>query len=254
MNYNGDLKHGHISTDSGWTFGGYSGSYTVHHRFLVRIPECFPLSAAGPVLCSGVTMYSPLVHWKANKGGMRVGIVGLGGLGQMGLMLAKAMGNTVTAISSTSSKESAARELGADRFILSTDPDSMSSASQSLDLILNTVSVSQDLNMYLPLLANKGVLVLLGVALGTHPVMQIPLMFRKLSIAGSLIGGIAETQECLDFCSEKNIRPKIKIVTVNDLDDVFANLRSKNDSIVRHVLDIETSRVVEGSTKINTDD
>jgi len=244
MNYNGDIKHGHIATGSGWTYGGYSRSYTVHSKFVVRIPDGFPLEAAGPVLCAGVTMFSPLVHWKANQGGVRVGIVGLGGLGQMGLMLSKAMGNTVTAISSSANKETAAKEMGADKFVLSTDSSSMSSASQTLDLILNTVSVSQNLNQYLPLLANKGVLVQLGVTFAPHPVHQLELMFRKLSIAGSLIGGLSETQDCIDFCHRKNIIPKIKLVTVKDLDGVYNNLRTKNDSLIRNVLDIEASKLM----------
>merc|ERR1719490_263033 len=147
--YNGDIKHGHIKTHTGWTLGGYSGSQTVHERYIVTIPEGFPLEAAGPVFCAGITMYSPLVQWKADKGGMNVGIVGIGGLGQMGVRLAKAMGNTVTAISTSPNKEAAAREIGADNFVVSTNPESMKSAAMSLDLILNTVSADHDLSSYL---------------------------------------------------------------------------------------------------------
>jgi len=240
--YNGDIKHGHIATDSGWTYGGYSASQTVHQNFIVRIPDGFPLEAAGPVFCAGITMFSPLVYWKANQGGMKVGIIGIGGLGQMGVRLAKAMGNTVTAISTSPNKEAAAKEIGADNFVVSTDTASMTSAGQTLDLILNTVSASHDLNHYLPLLANKGTLVQLGLVLTPHPVVQMPLMFRKLSIAGSLIGGLPETQQCIDFCHEHNIVPKIKVVTSKDLKKVYMELQKKNDSIVRNVLDIEASK------------
>merc|ERR1719295_527680 len=191
--YNGDIKHGHIATDSGWTYGGYSASQTVHQNFIVKIPDGFPLEAAGPVFCAGITMYSPLCYWKANQGNMRVGIVGIGGLGQMGVRLAKAMGNTVTAISTSPNKEAAAREIGADNFVVSIDSESMKAASMSLDLILNTVSANHQVSTYTPLLAKRGVIVQLGLVLEPHQVMQMPLMFNKLSIAGSLIGGIPET-------------------------------------------------------------
>lgn len=240
--YDADTKHGHIATDSGWTYGGYSGSYTVNQRFLVKIPADFPLEAAGPIFCAGVTMFSPLVNWKANFGGMRVGIVGIGGLGQMGVRLAKAMENTVTAISTSPNKESAAKEIGADSFVVSTDPESMEAAAMSLDLIINTVAANHDLNLYLPLLANKGVIVQLGLAMAPHAISQGALMFRKLTISGSFIGGMLETQQCIDFCSEHKIVPSIKLVTAQDLESVYTQLQSKNDSIVRNVLDIEASK------------
>ena len=166
---------------------------------------------------------------------MRVGIIGIGGLGQMGVRLAKAMGNTVTAISTSPSKEAAAKEIGADNFVVSTDPESMKGAGGSLDLILNTVSANHDLNTYLGLLDNKGVLVQLGLVTSPHPVMQLPLMFKKISIAGSLIGGLPETQDCIDFCHKHNIIPKIKIVTSKDLDGVYENLSSKNDTLIRYI-------------------
>merc|ERR1719322_955966 len=172
------------------------------------IPDGFPLEAAGPVFCAGITMYSPLVHWKANNG-------------------------------------AAAKEIGADNFVVSTSPDQMAAAGGSLDLILNTVSANHDLNIYLPLLAGKGVIVQLGLVMTPHPVMQLPLMFKKQSIAGSLIGGLPETQDCIDFCHKHNIVPKIKMVTCKDLDNVYVELASKNDTIIRNVLDIEASKALE---------
>merc|ERR1712218_113011 len=181
-------------------------------------------------------------NWGVKDGGKRVGIVGIGGLGQMGVRLAKAMGNSVTAISTSPSKEAAAREIGADNFAVSTNPESLNSATMSLDLILNTVSANHQASTYLPLLAKKGVLVQLGLVLEPHQVMQAPLMFKKISIAGSLIGGLPETQDCIDFCHKHNIVPKIKIVTSKDLDGVYENLSSKNDTIIRNVLDIEASK------------
>merc|ERR1711936_523427 len=244
MTYDADIKHGHIKTGSGWTFGGYSCSQTVHQRFVIKVPGGFPLEAAGPVFCAGITMYSPLANWGAGKGGKRVGIVGIGGLGQMGVRIAKAMGNTVTAISTSPNKEAAAREIGADNFVISTDPASMKAAAGSLDLILNTVSADHDLNTYLPLLAARGVLVQMGVALTPHPVSQFPLMFKKLSIAGSLIGGLPETQDCIDFCHKHDIIPKIKLVNCTELERVYQELKNKNDTIIRNVLDIEASKAI----------
>jgi len=241
--YDGQIKHGHISTDRGWTYGGYSGSQTVHQRFIIKVPEGFPLEAAGPVFCAGITMYSPLCHWGVKAGGKRVGIIGIGGLGQMGVRLAKAMGNTVTAISTSPGKEAAAREIGADNFVISTDAASMAAAAKSVDLILNTVSADHQADHYLPLLANKGTLVQLGLVITPHQVCQLPLMMRNLSIAGSLIGGLPQTQECIDFCAEHKIVPRIKVVKSSDLADVYKQLSSKNDAIIRNVLDIEASKV-----------
>merc|ERR1719361_2036585 len=194
--YAGDPVHGNCLTEAGHTHGGYSAQHTVPERFIVKIPDGYPLEAAGPVFCAGITMFTPLCNWGAKSGGKRVGIIGIGGLGQMGVRLAKAMGNTVTAISTSPNKEAAAREIGADNFVVSTNPESMKSASMSLDLILNTVSANHQASTYIPLLAKKGVLVQLGLVLEPHQVMQPPLMFNKLSIAGSLIGGLVETQEC----------------------------------------------------------
>merc|ERR1719153_1950158 len=244
MTYDAEIKHGHIKTNTGWTLGGYSGSQTVNQKFIVKVPAGFPLEAAGPVFCAGITMYSPLCYWEANKGGKRVGIIGIGGLGQMGVRLAKAMGNTVSAISTSPNKEAAAKEIGADKFVISTDAGSMKFNEKTLDLILNTVSAEHDLNHYMPLLADKGVLVQLGLVTTPHPVQQLPLMFRKLSVAGSLIGGLPETQECIDFCHKHKIIPKIKIVQSKDLGDVYKELQAKNDSIIRNVLDIEGSKSI----------
>merc|ERR1719436_255475 len=240
--YSGDPVHGNCLTDAGHTYGGYSAMHTVPERFIVKVPEGYPLEAAGPVFCAGITMFTPLVNYRADKGGMRVGVVGIGGLGQMGVRLAKAMGNTVTAISTSPNKEAAAREIGADNFLVSTDGESMKAASMSLDLILNTVSAEHQVSTYLPLLAKKGVLVQLGLVLGAHQVNQMPLMFNKLSIAGSLIGGIPETQECIDFCAKHKIIPITKIVKATDLGEVYKQLSEKNDTIIRNVLDIEASK------------
>merc|ERR1719516_131103 len=181
--YNGQWKKtGRVKTDKDWTFGGYSGQHTVPERFILKIPDGYPLESAGPVFCAGITMFSPLQYWNASNGGKRVGIIGIGGLGQMGVRIAKAMGNSVTAISTSPNKEAAAKEIGADNFVVSTDPESMKAAAGSLDLVLNTVAADHDINTYLPLLAAKGVIVQIGVALAPHAVNQLQLMMKKLSI------------------------------------------------------------------------
>jgi len=241
MTYSSQIKHGHIATDSGYTYGGYSASQTVNTHFLVKIPSSFPLEAAGPIFCAAITMYSPLGHWGAKAGGKRVGIIGIGGLGQMGVRLAKAMGNEVTAISTSPDKEAAAKAIGADKFVVSTDAESMAAAANSLDLILNTVSASHDLTVYLPLLRRNGTLVQLGAVMTPHPVMQMPLMYKRTSIAGSLIGGLPETQECMDFCSQHNIVPQVEIIKASQLDEVYEALEKKNDGVKRYVLDVAAS-------------
>jgi len=241
MTYANDIKHGHISTDSGYTYGGYCGSQTVNQRYLVKIPESYPLEKAGPIFCAAITMYSPLAHWKVKEGGKKVGIIGIGGLGQFGVRLAKAMGNEVYAISTSPNKEEAAKAAGADKFVVSSDADSMKTAENSLDLILNTVSASHQLNHYLPLLKKDGTLVQLGLVLTDHQIQQFPLMMKRVSIAGSLIGGLPETQECMDFCAKHNIIPDTKVIKADELDSVYTALSQKNDSIIRYVLDVAGS-------------
>merc|ERR1719184_694358 len=238
--YNGMIKHGHIKTNSGWTFGGYSGSQTVHQNFIIKIPDGFPLDAAGPVFCAGITMYSPLCYWGCLAGGKRVGIVGIGGLGQMGVRLAKAMGNTVTAISTSPHKEMVAREIGADNFVLSNKPESMAVAAKSLDLILNTVSADHDLTALIGLLARDGTIVQLGVVRKPHPISQM-IFFRRVNLSGSLIGGMRDTQDCINFCAAKGIQPDTEMVTADQIEAVYDKLREKNDRITRYVLDVTKS-------------
>lgn len=241
MTYASDTVHGHISTDTGFTHGGYSGSIAVHERYIIKIPEGYPLEAAGPVFCAGITLYSPLAHWGALKGNVRVGIVGIGGLGQMGIRLAAAMGNKVTAISTSPSKKEAALELGATDFVVSTDADSMKVVAGRLDLILNTISANHQVMHYVPLLALNGTIVQLGIVGEPHQVPQFPLIMKRLSIAGSVIGGIKETQDCMDFCAKHDIVVSHEVIKANQLDNVYKKLAAKNDSVKRYVLDCQNS-------------
>jgi uncharacterized zinc-type alcohol dehydrogenase-like protein len=169
--YNEETKFGRISTDSGYTFGGYSGRISVNRKFTIKIPMSYPLEAAGPVFCAGITMYTPLKKWGAFNGGKRVGIVGIGGLGQMGVRLAAAMGNEVTAISTSPKKKEVATSIGAKHFVVSKDPESMANAAGSLDLILNTVSADHEVETYMNLLGRKGIIVQIGVTAKPHSVI-----------------------------------------------------------------------------------
>ena len=211
--YNADINYGRVYTDRGYTMGGYSQKMTINQKFAIRIPDAYPLECAGPVFCAGITTYSPLAHWGALKGGMTIGVIGIGGLGQMGIRQAKAMGNVVTAISTSPHKEAMAKEIGATNFVISKDPESMKSAFGQLDLILNTVSADHDATVYMNLLSNEGTLVMLGVTKNVQPVTTMPLIYGRRSMSGSCIGSIKETQECIDFCHKKNIKPAIELIT-----------------------------------------
>jgi len=211
----------------------------VHERYIIKIPDALPLHLAAPLLCAGVSIYSALKHFGAGSGGKRIGILGIGGLGHMGVKFAVAMGNDVTAISTTSSKEADCKEMGAKQFVLSTDPKAMEEAGKSLDLIMNTIPVPHQCSDYLPLLAYGGTI----VNLGFNPQPQVTdlqyLASNRYTIAGSKFAGLAETQECVDFCTVKEIKPDIELVAGEErLHEIFQKLAIKNDTVKRYVLDI----------------
>jgi uncharacterized zinc-type alcohol dehydrogenase-like protein len=241
--YGGDKKHGHVGgNQTTKTCGGYSGSNVVHEHFVCKIPDGIPAENAAPILCAGITMYDPLRHWGATAGKkMTIGIIGVGGLGTMGIKLAKALGHDVYAISTSASKEALAKEKGATHFVVSTSPESMTANAGKCDLILNTVSANHDLNTYMPLLAKSGTLVQLGLVTTPHPVNQLPLMFNRQKIAGSLIGGIAATQECLDLCAKHKIWPDCQVIEANQIDWAWEQLNTSNKDGLRFVIDIKKS-------------
>jgi len=236
--YNTVPKYNMIKTNLGHTLGGYSRRTTVNEHFAIKIPQNYPLQCAGPIFCAGITMFSPLKQYGATVGGKRVGIAGIGGLGQMGIQLAAAMGNHVTAISTNPTKEENCKQLGAQKFLLVTDLEAMKEATKSFDLILNTISAPHQLSAYLPLLDRDGTLVQLGCVLEDHSLNQGILMFNRIKVAGSLIGGLKATQECMDLCAAKDIRPNVEIVGVEKIDEVVEILDKKNDTVKRYVLDI----------------
>lgn len=237
MTYGGEPKHGRAGKEK--TRGGYSTVMTVHNKFAIKIPEEMPLEVAGPIMCAGITVYDPLTHWKAGSERVKkVGIVGGGGLGHMGIQLAKELGCEVTAITTSPGKSETLKSLGASRVLVSTDEEQMKGAAKSLDLILNTISAEHDIMLYHNLLRNDGTLVQLGLVQKPHTLPQTPLLFKRAGVSGSLIGGIKATQEVIDLCASKKIYPSIEVVPVSKINDIFAELQSKNTMPRRYVLDI----------------
>jgi alcohol dehydrogenase (NADP+) len=230
--YNGPTKDA-----PGHTFGGYSQRIVVDDKFVLRIrhPEK-QLAAVAPLLCAGITTWSPLRHWKAGPG-TKVGIVGIGGLGHMGVKLAHAMGARTVAFTTSESKRADAHALGADEVIISRDKGEMRKHANSFDLIINTVAASHDLDAYTRLLKTDGTMVLVGVPEHPHPSPDISaLIFRRRAIAGSMIGGIAETQEMLDFCAEKGIVADIEMIPIQKINEAYERML-KSDVKYRFVID-----------------
>ena len=225
----------------GLTQGGYSKNIVVREEFVVRVPEALDISKAAPILCAGITTYSPLRKWNVGKG-TRVGVIGLGGLGHMAVKLAVAMGADVTVISRSKSKEEAAKAIGAKGVLSSTDQDAMSKASGSFDFILDTVPVKHDFNTYTPLLDIDGSLVIVGQIGPMAEPMTAPLVMGRRRIAGSLIGGIKETQEVLDFCAEHNIHPECEMIKPDEINSAWDKLLSSNPPD-RFVIDMSTLSV-----------
>lgn len=229
--YNSPDKHLGIQT-----FGGYSERVVVDEDFVLRVPENLDPAAAAPLLCAGITTYSPLRHWKVGPG-KKVGIVGIGGLGHMGVKLAKAMGAYVVVITTSASKTADAISLGADKVILSTDEEQMKSNAGTLHFILDCVSAQHNINAYLKLLKRDGQLTLVGAPAEPLPVAPFSLIPSRKSFSGSMIGGIAETQEMLDFCGKHNITSTIELIRIQDINNAYERML-KGDVKYRFVIDM----------------
>ncbi|MFJ1302708.1 NAD(P)-dependent alcohol dehydrogenase [Pseudomonadota bacterium AL_CKDN230030165-1A_HGKHYDSX7] len=224
----------------GWTLGGYSQQIVVHERYALRIrhPEA-QLAAVAPLLCAGITTYSPLRHWNAGPG-KKVGIVGIGGLGHMGIKLAHAMGAHVVAFTTSESKRADALALGADEVVVSRNAAEMEAHTKSFDLIVNTVAAPHDLDAYLTLLKRDGTLTLVGAPATPHPSPEVfNLIMKRRSLAGSMIGGIPETQEMLDFCAEHGIVSDIELIRAEQINDAYERML-KGDVKYRFVIDNAT--------------
>jgi len=224
----------------GYTLGGYSQRIVVNDKFVLKVRHGEDqLAAVAPLLCAGITTWSPLRHWQVGPG-KKVGIVGIGGLGHMGVKLAHALGAHVVAFTTSENKREDAKALGADEVVVSRNPDEMAAHANSFDFILDTVAASHDLDAFTALLKRDGTLTLVGVPEHPHPTPTVSsLIFRRRAIAGSLIGGIAETQEMLDFCAEHGIVSEIEMIAAQGIDEAFERMQ-RSDVKYRFVIDIAT--------------
>lgn len=220
------------------TQGGYSDSIVVKEGYVLSIPENLPLDAAAPLLCAGITLYSPLRHWKAGPG-KKVAILGMGGLGHMGVQLAHAMGAHVTVLSQTLSKQEDGLRLGADAYYATSDAETFSKLAGTFDLIICTVSAPIDWNAYLGLLKLEGAMVLVGVPEHPVPVHAFPLITGRRSLSGSMIGSIRETQEMLDFCGQHGIASEIETISASQINEAYERVL-KSDVRYRFVIDMAT--------------
>ena len=220
------------------TYGGYSDRIVVDENYVLRMPENLPLDACAPLLCAGITLYSPLKHWKAGPG-KRVAIVGLGGLGHMGVKIAHALGAEVTVLSQSLKKQADGRRLGADHYFATSDPETFTQLAGYFDLVINTVSARLDWKQYLDLLRVDGTMVIVGLPDKDIPVGAFSLTTRRRSLAGSQIGGVRETQEMLDFCSKHKIACDIEVVPIQRVNEAYERVL-KSDVRYRFVIDMAT--------------
>ena len=231
------LTYNAVDKDGQPTYGGYSGAIVVDEDYVLRIPDSIPLDAAAPLLCAGVTVYSPLRHWNAGPG-KRVAVVGLGGLGHLGVKFAKAMGAEVSVLSQSLKKMEDGLRLGADHYYAAGDPDAFTQLAGNFELILNTVSANLNLGDYLGLLATGGTLVELGMPGHPLEVPAFPLAVGRRSVTGSLMGGIPETQEMLDFCAEHDVTAEIEVIAPDSINEAYERVLASD---VRYRFVIDTS-------------
>ncbi len=233
MTYNAVERDGKNRTQ-----GGYSNKIVVDENYVLRIPENIPMNRAAPLLCAGITLYSPLMHWKAGPG-KKVGIIGLGGLGHMGVKIAHALGAEVTVLSHSLRKQEDGKKMGADKFYATSDPETFEKLKGYFDLLINTLAVEIDWNTYLNLLALDGTMVVVGLPEKETPIGAYSLISARRSLAGSVIGGIRETQEMLDFCSKNNIACDIEIIPIQKVNEAYERV-IESDVRYRFVIDMKS--------------
>jgi len=231
--YNSETKD-----PGGFTFGGYSQSIVAQESFVLKVPDSLEGPGIAPLLCAGITTYSPLKNWEINSE-KKVGIIGLGGLGHMGVKFSHALGAHTTIITTSDQKGNDARSLGADNVLLSTDPSSLAKENGSFDFLLNTIPVNHDISPYLELLKTSGTMCVVGAVEPLSQVNAAQLIFGRRSLAGSLIGGIAETQGMLDFCGEKNILSEVEVIRMDEINDAYFRMQN-NDVKYRFVIDLSS--------------
>lgn len=239
MTYGSQTTHGRAGPNGKQTMGGYSTKMVVNERFAIKLPDSAPLDKTAPLLCAGITLYDPIKAFGV-KPGMRVGIAGIGGLGMMGIKIAAALGADVTAISRCHAKEELAKSFGAKHYVAMSDEASVAAAAASLDLILDTVSACHDSDPYAKMLDKRGTLCMLGLQLTPVAVNATEFVFTRKQVTGSLIGGIARTQEMIDFCCSRDIYPDIEVIDVTKVTTALKALVNGNDASVRYVIDCKT--------------
>ena len=231
--YNGREK-----SDGSPTYGGYSDKIVTDEKYVLKVSEKLSLERVAPLLCAGITTYSPLRQWKVGKG-HRLAVVGLGGLGHMAVKLAVSMGAEVTVLSTSAKKEADAKELGAHKFVVTKDPAALATVKNYFDFIIDTVSADHDLNQYISLLRLDGTMILLGVPPTAPQIGAFNLIGKRRRLAGSLIGGIKETQEMLDYCAEHNIMSDVEVISISDINNAYERM-IKGDVHYRFVIDLKT--------------
>ena len=232
--YNGYMKPKNEDFN---TFGGYSTNVVVKESFVLRIPAALDIKAAAPILCAGVTTYSPMKHWKVGPG-QRVAVVGIGGLGHMAVQIARALGATVTAVTRTTEKQAEAEKLGAHDVLISTDSKAMEAHELKFDFIIITIPDAFEVNDYVKLLKRDGGITTVGL-LGPYkdPLNNMEMAMHRRSISGSIVGSIAETQEVLEFCAEHNILPEVEIIKMQDINEAFEKMKDEEVRF-RYVIDM----------------
>lgn len=220
------------------TYGGYSNTIVVHHDFVLHVSDKLSLPAVAPLLCAGITTYSPLRHWKVGKG-HRLAVLGLGGLGHMAVKFGAAFGAEVTVLSTSANKETEAKKLGAHKFVLTSDPAQVKSVKNYFDFILDTVSAPHDFRFYLSLLKTNGTHICVGLPPAPFEVPPFSIVGGRKSVAGSSIGGIAETQEMLDYCATNNIVSDIELIDIKNINKAYQRM-VKGDVRYRFVIDMAT--------------
>jgi uncharacterized zinc-type alcohol dehydrogenase-like protein len=236
--------NGYEQDDKTVTFGGYSTQIVVDENYILRVSPKLPLEGVAPLLCAGITTYSPLRHWNVGKE-HKIGVVGLGGLGHMGVKIAAALGAEVTMLSGSASKEADAKRLGAQRFALTSNPEVFKQYDRYFDFILDTVSAAHDYDSYINTLKTNGTLILVGLPPEPVAVRAHGLVSRRRSIAGSMIGGIAETQEMLDFCAAHNIVSDVEVIPIQQINEAYERT-IKGQVKYRFVIDIASLKETNG--------
>ena len=227
-----------IDDPGGMTYGGYSQRIVADESFVLHVPESLDITATAPLLCAGITTYSPLIHWSVQKG-MKVGVVGLGGLGHMGVKFSHALGAHTVMITTTPEKGEDAKTLGADEILISTDSDQMAKQAGEFDFILNTIPVDHEVTPYLDLLKVDGTMCVVGAIEPLNQVNAAQLMFGRKKLAGSLIGGISQTQEMLNFCGQHSIVSEVELIRMDQIQEAFQRL-VKSDVKYRFVIDMKS--------------